>query len=51
MGDWKAIQRGLAKNPNAPWELYNLANDPAEARDVAAAHPERLAEVRQLADM
>lgn len=51
MGDWKAMQRGLAKNPNAPWELYNLANDPAEARDVAAAHPERLAEVRQLADM
>ncbi len=30
------------------WELYDIANDPTEAHDVAAAHPER---VRELIDL
>lgn len=40
MGDWKAVRRNAIKNPAAAIELYNLAEDPAEARDVAAAHPQ-----------
>ena len=36
MGDWKAVR--LA--PNAPLELYNLADDLSEQQDVSAAHPE-----------
>lgn len=37
-GDWKALRPGK----DAPWELYNLARDPDESNDVAAAHPDRL---------
>ncbi len=40
-------------NPNAPfdedvWELYHVAEDLSETRDVAAGHPERLAELQAL---
>lgn len=34
-GDWKAIR----PKPDAPLELFNLARDPGEARDVAADFP------------
>ncbi|MGZ4728968.1 MAG: arylsulfatase [Acidimicrobiales bacterium] len=30
------------------WELYHLEADPAECHDVAAEHPDRLAELREL---
>lgn len=30
------------------WELYDVANDPAECRNVAAEHPDKLAELVQL---
>jgi arylsulfatase A-like enzyme len=39
-GDWKLVWRALI--PTSV-ELYNLAEDPGEAHDVAAAHPERVA--------
>ncbi|MGE3175080.1 MAG: arylsulfatase [Planctomycetota bacterium] len=42
-GDWKAVRRGLRKDPDAPIELYDLAADPGEQRDAAADHPERAA--------
>ena len=41
MGDWKAVQ----PRPDRPVELYNLAADPAEETDVAAAHPALLREM------
>ena len=34
-GDWKAYRPG----PGKPLQLYNLATDPGEERDVAAANP------------
>ncbi|MFA6563685.1 MAG: arylsulfatase [Verrucomicrobiia bacterium] len=36
LGDWKAARHGLG----APIELYDLAKDVAEARDIAADHPD-----------
>ena len=48
MGRWKAVRRGLRKNPEAPLRLYDLEADPAEATDVSAAHPDiarRMAEI------
>ena len=35
-GDWKAVHLGDR------WRLFDLANDPGETRDLAAAEPERL---------
>jgi arylsulfatase B len=43
-GDWK-IYRG--REANAPWELYQLAEDIGESVDLAARHPETLNELRQ----
>jgi arylsulfatase A-like enzyme len=36
LGDWKAARHG----PGAPIELYDLAKDIGETRDVAADHPD-----------
>ena len=40
MGRWKAMRRGLRKNPGAPLELYDLSKDPAESVDVAMRFPD-----------
>jgi hypothetical protein len=32
-----------------PWELYDLANDPSESKDLAAAQPAILAKLTELA--
>jgi arylsulfatase A len=39
-GNWKACRKGLHDNPNAPIELYNLENDLAESKDLAALYPD-----------
>ena len=43
-GDWKLICRNKGKNPDA--ELYNLALDVSETKDLATAEPEKLKELR-----
>jgi len=43
-GDWKFVQRELAQGGRGS-ELYDLATDPAEARDVAGEHPELVSEL------
>lgn len=54
-GDWKAVAFDdrwpwSASPPARPerWELYDLANDPGEAHDLARAFPEKLAELRSI---
>ncbi len=37
-GDWKIV----SPKENAPFELYNLANDPYEKNDLSGAEPEQL---------
>jgi arylsulfatase A-like enzyme len=39
-GAWKAVRRY-----SQPWELYDLARDRTERHDLAASHPERLADL------
>jgi arylsulfatase A len=39
-GNWKAVRTGIRKNKSAPVQLYDLASDPNETKDVAAEHPE-----------
>jgi arylsulfatase len=40
-GDWKAV----AKSPGGKWELYEIAHDRVEGRDLASANPEKLKEL------
>ena len=39
-GDWKLVS--LNTKPKTAWELYNLATDPTETKDLAAQEPERV---------
>jgi arylsulfatase len=54
VGDWKAVRQGLlprGANPRLPdlhIQLYELKEDPTEARDVATQHPRRVARLEQL---
>jgi arylsulfatase A-like enzyme len=41
LGDWK----GVRLDPIGPLELYDLASDPGESRDLAAEHPEVVKEI------
>jgi len=40
MGDWKGIRKNIIKESNTEIELYNLANDVEETKNVAATHPD-----------
>ena len=40
VGDWKLV----AKH-DGPWELYDLAKDRTEARDLAVTHPDKVREL------
>jgi arylsulfatase len=53
LGNWKAVRQNLIskagkKAKAATFELYDLANDPAEEHDVAAQHPDVVQEIREI---
>jgi len=48
-GDWKALYLPAPYGPGS-WQLYDLSADPGEIDDLAAARPEKLAELLQLWD-
>jgi len=48
MGDWKGIRQNIAKNQNAPLELYYLKNDIGEQNNVAKEHPQIIAKMEDL---
>lgn len=47
---WKAVRTGVFENPDAPWELYNLNQDPSETTNLATANPEILQALIQIAE-
>lgn len=49
-GNWKLIVPNPARVPGAAVELYDLAADPDETRNLAEKHPERVAALRQRLD-
>ncbi len=40
MNDWKALRLQARGNPEAPIQLYNLANDIGESKDVSQVYPQ-----------
>lgn len=46
-GRWKAVRRGLKRDPDARWELYDLETDPAESKDLASERPKVVAELAE----
>jgi arylsulfatase A len=47
-GDWKGVKTNLMKPGEHKWQLYNLKTDVEESRDVAAEHPEILAQLDEI---
>ncbi len=49
MGKWKGVRHHVRKNPEGPWELFDLESDRNETRDVAANHPDIVASIKAIA--
>lgn len=47
-GDWKAVRLKIRENPDAPIQLFNLADDLGEKNDVAAQHPDIVAQIQSI---
>ena len=45
MGDWRIVWNQRGPFASGGWQLFDLANDPAETRDLAADNPDKLAEM------
>ena len=48
MGDWKGVRLTGPVGSESLTELYDLASDPAELRDVAGSHPDVVAQLVQV---
>ena len=48
LGNWKGIRLKVAKNPEGPIELYDLSTDIHEDHNVAAEHPEVVAQIEEI---
>ena len=38
----------MKKNPNAPWELYNLKEDSKEVNNLVVEHPEIIQKMNEI---
>jgi arylsulfatase A-like enzyme len=48
LGSWKGVRLNVAKDPNGPIELYDLATDLGEERNVAEEHPEMVRKIAEI---
>ncbi len=48
LGKWKGVKQGLAKNVDAPLELYDLETDIGEQNDVVVDHPDLARQIEQI---
>jgi arylsulfatase A-like enzyme len=49
-GDWKAVRRNILKDPRAPWELFNLADDPYERNELSGKNPAIIRRMEEIAE-
>ncbi|TWU07553.1 arylsulfatase [Stieleria varia] len=47
MGDWKAVRQNMTRG-NLTVELYNIAEDISESKDVASEHPDLVAKMTKM---
>ncbi len=47
-GKWKAVKYDVFKNPDAPFELYDLSEDIGEDHNIANEHPDILKEMEEI---
>lgn len=47
-GDWKALQLGLSKDPDAPIAIYDLSTDVGEENDLSGKHPELVSKAKEI---
>ena len=47
-GDWKLVRQDLSTQQPGPWQVYDLATDPGETRDVAAAQTDLIRRTEEL---
>lgn len=48
MGDWKGVRTNVKKDPNSPWQVYHLKTDRNETKDLAASHPDLVAQFQAI---
>jgi arylsulfatase A len=48
MGNWKAVKRDIDKNPQGATELYDLANDIGESKNLTLSQPEIVKKMEEL---
>ncbi|WP_193212385.1 arylsulfatase [Luteolibacter marinus] len=48
LGDFKVLRRGLKTRKPGTWEVFNVIEDPNETTDLAAGHPELIAQAAAL---
>ena len=48
LGDLKVVRKNLSGKKPGPWEVYDLAKDPGETKDIAAEHAEAIAAARKV---
>lgn len=42
VGNWNGVKSNMKKDRNAPWEVFDLIEDPYETKNIAEQHPEVL---------
>jgi arylsulfatase A-like enzyme len=47
-GDWKAVQLGISKDPDAPIAIYDLSKDLHEDEDLSDARPDLVKRAREI---
>jgi arylsulfatase A-like enzyme len=48
IGNWKGVKLNVRKQPNSQWQLFDLAKDRNETTDIAALHPQIIAEMNAI---
>jgi arylsulfatase A-like enzyme len=49
MGKWKGVRHNVRKNPDSPWELFNIDSDRNETTDISAQYPEIVQAIKGIA--